>query len=156
MTRFGAAALFLIGCAADHSKPPPAPGVQPRGCTASVSLTGSTTATPIALGPFALDANGITVCAHLDATQIARADFAASTDQRTGNASGVAATLERVDLTSIVDAWDVTVGDAPPQTFLNLEWGPPGGATTDVIVWFHAAATPATTTINLDLFDPLE
>ena len=155
MLRIGAAALLLVACAADHAKPPPSVA-QPGTCSTSASLTGSTNATPTTFGPLTLDATGISLCAHLDATQLTRAHFAASTDQRAGATSGFAATLERSDFTPITDGWDVTVGDAPAQTFLNLEWGPPAGQATDVIVWLRATATPASTTISLDLFDPLE
>lgn len=155
MMRIGAAALFLVACAADHAKPPPS-AAQPGTCTTSASLIGSTNAMPTTFGPMTIDTAGIVLCAHLDSTQLTRAHFAASTDQRPGITSGFAATLEHADLTSITDGWDVTVGDAPAQTFLNLEWGPPGGQVIDVVVWFRATAAPASTTISLDLFDPLE
>jgi hypothetical protein len=156
MSRIGVAALFLVACAAEHPKPPPL-AAQPAACTASVALSGTgTNMAQTTFGPATLDAAGITLCAHLDATQLSRAHFAASSEQRPGATSGFAATLERADLTSILDGWDLTVGDAPPQTFLNLEWGPPAGQVIDVVLWFRATGAPASTTINLDLFDPLE
>jgi hypothetical protein len=120
------------------------------------TLVGGTTHAPTPVGPLALDNNGVSLCVHLDATQLTRAHFAASTDQHVGATSGFAVALQHTDFTSILDGWDVTFGDAPPQTFQELEWGPPVGTTTDVVLWVHAAGTAATTTVTLDLFDPLE
>jgi hypothetical protein len=152
MKRIGLGALLLIGCAADHGKQQPPDVTQPRTCGATVTLDGH----PASLGPMTLDATGISVCAHLDATQMTRAEFAASTDQRPGDASGFAATLEHVDYTTILDGWDVSVGEAPTQTFLNLEWPAPAGQTLDVIVWFRATGAPTKTQLALDLLDPLD
>lgn len=152
MKRHGLAALLLIGCAADRKPAPPPDVTQPRSCATSVNLDGR----PVNLPPTLLDATGINVCAHLDASQLIRAEFAASTDQRAGDASGFAVTLERADRTPILDGWDVSVGDSPPQTFLNLEWSPPPGQSLDVIVWFRSTGSPSQTQLGLDLFDPLD
>jgi hypothetical protein len=77
----------------------------------------------------------------------------AGTNQVPGDSSGLVATLQRTDYTTIHDGWDVQVSNG---TFLNVEWSPPAGQTTDVVVWVRAAAAPVTTTFSLDLFDPLE
>ena len=146
------AALLVAGCTSSHVTEP-VPGVQPRTCAANVTLVGASSTHPTEVGPLALDANGANICASLDATQLVRAHLMASTDERPGDASGLAATLERGDYSVILEGWDVSVSD---RTFLNVEWSPPAGQSTNVVVWVRAASVPVTTTVALDLFDPLE
>ncbi len=148
--------LVLVGCASEHASGPPSPVVQPNACAQSVTLVGGTTSAPTPVGPLQLDTSGANLCVRLDATQLSRAHFMASTDQRAGTTSGFDATLQHTDYTTIVDGWDVSVGETQTQTFLNVEWSPPAGQTTDVVVWVRAAEAPAPATIQLDLFDPLE
>lgn len=148
--------LLLIGCASDHSAPkPPSEAIQPRTCASSIALVGAVTTSPTSVA-LPLDGNGANICAHLDATQLSRAHFMAGTDQRPGTTSGFSATLQHADFSTILDGWDVSVGETSPQTFLNVEWSPPAGQTTDVIVWVRADSEPTTVTFGLDLFDPLE
>lgn len=147
---------LAAGCVSEHGKPEPTPSVQPQGCGATFSLVGSVNATPMPTATLALDANGTNICAHLDATQMQRAHFAASSDQYPGDSSGLAATLQAADRSTILEGWDVSFGNTPPSTFLNVEWAPPVGQTTDVIVWVRAPMVPTTTTLQLYLFDPLE
>jgi len=135
------------------SPPPPTAAVQPQTCAANVTLIGSTSIQPTDVGPFTLDTNGINLCARLDATQLTRTDMMAGTYQVPGDTSGLVATLQRTDYSTILDGWDVQVSNG---TFLNVEWSPPAGQTTDVVVWVRAVAAPVTTTFSLDLFDPLE
>src|SRR5438309_10173536 len=115
MKRLAGTCLLLFGCASDHTappskpppvEPPPAETIQPRTCAASITLVGATTASPAPVGPLTLDSNGANICAHLDATQLSRAHFAASTDQHPGDASGLAATLQHGDYSAILEGWD--------------------------------------------------
>lgn len=145
---------MLVGCTSSsgHSTEPPVVA-QPRTCAANVTLVGAISTHPIDVGPLPLDASGANICARLDATQLTRAHLMAGTDQVAGDSSGLVATLQRTDYTTILDGWDVQVSNG---TFLNVEWSPPAGQTTDVVVWVRAASAPVTTTLALDLFDPLE
>jgi hypothetical protein len=147
---------LATGCVSSHALPEPTPAVQPQSCGVSLNLVGSVNATPMPTATLALDANGTNICAHLDATQLQRAHFAASSDYQQGDSSGFAATLEAADGSTILEGWDVSFGTTPTTTFLNVEWAPPVGQTTDVIVWVRAPQVPASTTMQLYLFDPLE
>jgi hypothetical protein len=156
-----AIALLLVGCASQHSTDPtptptPLPVSPPPACTQSVTLVGAVSTSPTRVGPFVLDAAGADICVRLDATQMQRAHFMASSDERTGTTSGLDAVLQRPDGTAVLDGWDVSVGETAPKTFLNVEWDPPVGQITDVVVWVRASGAPAGASIELDLFDPLE
>jgi len=152
-----ALALVLVGCASQHSSDPaPLPVAPPPACTQNITLVGAITTAPTRVGPLALDAAGADLCIRLDATQMQRAHFMASSDERTGTTSGLEAVLQRPDGTAVLDGWDVSVGLTQPKTFLNVEWDPPVGQTTDVVVWVRASDAPAAASIDLDLFDPLE
>jgi hypothetical protein len=156
MKRLAAATvLLLFGCAAERSKTQTTDATQPHTCAMQVNLTGGSSG-PKSVGPLTLDANGASFCAHLDATQLTRAHFAASTEHRMGATSGFATTLEHPDFTTIADGADITVGESPQLTFQQVEWGPPSGTATDVVLWVRAVGTSATTSISLDLFDPLD
>jgi hypothetical protein len=146
---------FVIGCTSSHSTPTPEPAaaVQPQTCAATLTLVGSTSVQPTDVGPFTLDTNGVNLCARLDATQLTRTAMMAGTNQVPGDTSGLVATLQHVDYSTILEGWDVQVSNG---TFLDVEWSPPAGQTTDVIVWVRAASAPVTTSFSLDLFDPLE
>ena len=153
---------LLAACASEHSSPTPTPTPMPMPvtppptCAENITLVGAVSTSPTQIGPLALDAAGADICVRLDATQLRRAHFMASTDERTGATSGFDADLQRTDHTTILEGWDVSVGEMQPKTFLNVEWDPPVGQTTDVIVWVRASAAPAAASISLDLFDPLE
>jgi hypothetical protein len=145
---------LVAGCAIEHPKLPDTSNVQePTACGAHASLDGSGVASPTVLGPFALDASGIALCLHLDATANARVHFVASTEYEPGAASSFALTLEDATRNPIVDGWDLSVND---RSFANLEWGPPVGQVTDVVVWLRSHDGVASTTASVWLFDPLE
>ncbi len=116
-------------------------------------------ATPTTIGPLVLDANGASVCLHLDATHnLVAAHFAATTDRETGTTSSFATALEDASFATLQDGWDVTYGSAPPTTFENLEWNAPLHQMTDGVLWIRAQGTsgPATTLVDLYLFEPFE
>jgi hypothetical protein len=154
-------ALIVLAAAScfDRSNSTPAqpiPCDEPRTCSARLTLVGGTTATPVVAGPFALDTHGVAVCLHLDATALHRAHFAAATRYENGTTSPLATTLQDSTFHAIRDGSDMTVGDSAPRTSTNLEWGPPAGAATDVILWVRTKAGTVTSEIDVWLFDPLE
>ncbi|MDB4955107.1 MAG: hypothetical protein JWO36_2676 [Myxococcales bacterium] len=143
---------LLAGCVDKMSFEPV---VEPGTCTMQVALDGST-GTAQTVGPLALGINGADICMHLDATRNTRVHFAAATAQEPGPASSYLATLEDRSFHAIVDGWDVSIGNTDTHTFMNLEWDPPAGQTSDVILWVRGLHARAPTTISLSLFDPLE
>lgn len=158
--RFLACSLLFAGaCVVDHhSDPDPGPAVQPRTCTADITLDGAAGSPQGTLaGPFALDRNGVTLCLHLDAShnQVA-AHFAAETDKQPGTASSFTTVLEDMDGSALQDSWDVSFDNTNPQTFANLEWNAPLHVVTDAQLWLHARDQNATTTVSLSLFEPFE
>jgi hypothetical protein len=157
MKRIAIAALLWSGCATNHDSR----GIihsQPSACATTASVVGAAGVdAQVALGPYMLDDNGVAVCLQLDTRQMSRAEFAASTDRHGGDTSGFAAQLESSNGTTILDGWDVSYGDAPPETFLDLEWGGVAvGAVTDAVIWVYATDSAESTTLSLELLDPLE
>lgn len=156
MSRTLVACVLFAGCADNVSAPVITPGTEPRTCAMQLTLDGSAGSAPNVVGPLTLDTSGADLCLHLDATHNTRVHFAASTPYEAGPASSYTATLEDTAYGAILDGWDVTVGNTDPHTFLNVEWNPPAGQTTNVILWVRSVAGTTPTTINLALFDPLE
>lgn len=157
--------LLLVSgaCVVDHHNDPnPAPAIQPHNCVADVTLDGATgNARPTQVGPVTLDRNGVTLCLHLDATQNqVAAHFVAESDMQPGSSSPVTTVLQDASYSVLQDSWDVTLDDADPHTFANLEWNAPLHNVTDAMLWIHARdqASPAspTTMISVALFEPLE
>jgi len=153
------AASLLGACVIDHHSDPAPVASEPGACTQDVSLDGSTgTSTPTAIGPLTLDAAGSTICLHLDATHnLAAAHFAATSDMFTGETSGVLAALQDPDRLTLQDSWDVTVGNAPPETHMTLEWDAPLHEMTEAVLWVRAGnASAVASSIQVALFEPLE
>ena len=156
--------LLAGGCVVDHPADPtpdPQPAVQPHACIADITLDGSGgSSTPTQLGPLVLDADGASVCLHLDATQnLVAAHFAAQTEYQAGMASAFTTVLQDTSFLTLQDGWDVTVDDNAPRTFANLEWNAPLHEMTDAVLWIRASAPAtgtATTTLSLSLFEPFE
>lgn len=152
--RIVAASLALCGaCVTEqHSEPDPAPAVQPRSCSAELTLESS--APSVQLGPYTLDRNGMTLCIHLDATQyLQAAHFVTESDYHAGPASSVASMLQDTSFVALQDSWDVSIGES---TFSNLEWIAPLHVVTDGILWIHARDQAATSSFTVSLIEPYE
>jgi len=151
------ALIALLGaCVVDHhSELDPAPVVQLHNCIAYITLDSN--ATSLQVGPYALDPNGVTVCLHLDATQYFQAaHFATESDRQAGSASSVASVLQDGAFGTLQDSWDVSIGEADPTTFSNLEWNAPLHVVTDVMLWIHARDHAASSSFTVSLIEPLE
>ena len=154
-----ASALLVGACALDrHGDVPPPVATEPGACMQDVSLDGTSTAAPTPIGPLTLDASGSTICLHLDATRnIADAHFVALSDMLAGDTSGVLAVLQDPDRVTLQDSWDVSIGSAPAQTHMTLEWNAPLHEVTEAVLWVRAGnASAIATTIQLALFEPLD
>jgi hypothetical protein len=152
--RILAALLALCGaCVVDqHSELDPAPVVQPRSCSAELTLDAA--APTVQIGPYTLDRNGMTVCLHLDATQyLQAAHFVTESDYRAGAASSVASVLQDSSFVALQDSWDVSLGES---TFSNLEWIAPLHVVTDGMLWVHARDQAATSSFTVSLIEPYE
>ncbi len=152
-----AASIALLGaCVVDHhAESDPAPVVQARNCIADITL--DSTATSLQVGPYALDPNGVTVCLHLDASlYLQAAHFATESDHQTGSASSVASVLQDSTFGTLQDSWDVSVGEADPTTFSNLEWNAPLHVVTDTMLWLHARDQAASSAFTISLIEPLD
>lgn len=156
--------LALVGCASNSTSggdgPADAPGaaaIEPRSCAQQIALavTSDTGGPGTDIGSIALDPNGVDLCVSLAGSQAAtHLQITSATEP--GTTSSIIARLEDATFAPIVDGWDVTVGSATPQTWMNLEWNPPISATTiDVVVWLRGADHPVTTDISMALFVPL-
>lgn len=155
--RILAALLALCGaCVVDqHSELDPAPVVQPRSCSAELTLDAS--APSVQLGPYTLDRNGMTVCLHLDATQyLQAAHFITESDYHAGSASAVASVLQDTSFVALQDSWDVSVSEADQRTFSNLEWIAPLHVVTDGMLWIHARDQAASSSFTVSLIEPYE
>ena len=130
----------------------------PGGCDEAVVLTPSSGSTPASttVGPVTLDESGTDVCLHLDGTALLRSHFSAGTELEVGAASSFTLVLRDQDGGTLLDGWDVTIGDIDAHTFVNLEWSPVGGEVNDVVLHARAKSGTATTTLSLALFDPLD
>jgi len=150
-------ALFAAACVVDRHADP-APVSEPRTCNAAdITLDGSLNAPATSVGPLALDASGVTICLHLDATKnLAAAHFVAASDQTAGDSSGLAVVLQDPDRGTLQDGWDVTVDDTPDRAFANLEWNAPVSELTEAVLWVRAAKAPRTATVQLSLFEPAD
>ena len=156
-------ALVAGGCVVEHHQEPSAdPPVQPRTCTADITLDGSAAgggagAGSTRLGPMQLDSSGASICLHLDATSnLIAAHFMSSTDAMPGSMSPFAVVLQDTSFATLQDGWDVTVGQTSPATFENLEWNAPLHVVTDAVLWVRASNEARTTSISVALFEPLE
>jgi hypothetical protein len=159
--------VALVGCAShapggasspDAGLPavgaPLAPLPQPAGCTQHVALTAANGMQ--ALGPFALDAAGVSLCLHLDTTGFVHPHGAIETGRSAGDAAPYALTLEDTTLAPTTQGWDVTIGGTPDASFENLEWDPPVSTTFDLVVWARATAVSAPTYVTIDVIEPYE
>jgi len=157
----GCGGLAAAGCGGVAAGPgPDGPdldaAVNPATCPSWLTLDGAAgTGQPTPVGPVALDGDGVELCLHLDARANRRVHFAAWTDYRDGAETGWASRLFDDRGAVVRDGWDVVVGD-PPRAFLNLEWSPPAGQVTDVVLHVWAAGAAGSTPLYLALFDPLE
>jgi hypothetical protein len=148
--------VVWAGCTSGTAKVPAVPAVEPLACSSTISLLGTTSDPPTSVGPLALDTNGIDLCVHLDPHGFTRVHLAIDSPPEPGMASSVASRLEDATFAPILDGWDVTVGTTVPQTSMNLEWDPPAGTTTDVVVWLRGTSASVSTTLQMSLFDPLD
>jgi hypothetical protein len=156
--------VVLVGCASDPAEPtpglppPPAPLPTPTdaACAADVTLTPDGTLMASQTVPVTVDTAGLALCLHLDATMLARPHFLAAMPAQPSTMSAFSTALLDADNQLIVDGWDVTVGQTDPQTSAHLEWAPPGGEVTTVRLWVQSRAGPASTSVEVTLFDPLE
>jgi len=53
------------------------------------------------------------------------------------------------------DSWDVSIGEADPTTFSNLEWNAPLHVVTDAMLWI-ARDQAASSAFTISLIEPLE
>jgi hypothetical protein len=106
------------------------------------------------MGPVTVDPTGIAVCLQLDATKLARAHFMAQTSYRPGNVSPFTSTLVDASGTTLVDGWDITVGQTQPLSSTNLEWDAPPGLVTEVTLHVSDITGPLATSLQLALLDP--
>jgi hypothetical protein len=149
------ALLLASGCATEPDLPPdqqPRPLVPGKnGCHEVATLDG-VVAGSLTLGPYVFGTG--TFCLHLDASQLRRGHFMASTRYESGIASGFTIELTLADGTPLAAGGDVTVGQADPMTFASLETPITGGTALDVRL--VVSALDRATGVNVALFDPLE
>jgi hypothetical protein len=118
-----------------------------------MTIVATTSSPPTAVGPLTLDHDGVDICVHLDPGSFTRASFSVDSPPEAGSAASIAGRLEDSTFASIADGTEVTVGT---NTSMEIDWMPPAGTTTDVVVWLHAVSAAATTTVQMSYFDPLD
>lgn len=137
---------------------PPVPGA----CRDSVRLYGMDDTTGrVTIGPIDLDAQGVTYCLTLDATDnLVVAHFGASTDHEQAATSSFEIALFDAQDQLLQDGWDVTFGGSPPTSFGNLEYGVTKGTVLEakLVVRMKPSCVIATvsTRLSMDLFEPYE
>jgi hypothetical protein len=142
----------LVGCASSPAHPGDA--VQPRDCAISIAAPSPPFGSPTQIGPIAIDANGINLCATLDTSGMPSAYFSVASDVRHVASSGLEGTLQAGDRTWLADGADVNVGTATDMmTELLVSWSPPLGETTPVVVWLRATGSATTHRFYLTLFN---
>jgi hypothetical protein len=142
------------GCADDPAAPVDEPlplTPDANGCTVVASLDGAQSES-MQLGPYVFGTG--TFCLHLDASQLRRGHFMASTRNEPGSASGFSIEMTSSDGSPLATGGDITVGQTDPMTFASLELAITGGTELDVRLIVSSA--DHATAINVALFDPLE
>lgn len=142
---------------------PPVAPVMPGTCRESVRLYGMDDTTGgVTIGPIDVDAEGVTYCLTLDATDnLVVGHFGASTDREQSATSSFDIALFDADDHLLQAGWDVTFGSSPPTTFGNLEYGVTKGTVLEgklVIRMKPSCVVAATvsTRLAMDLIEPYE
>jgi hypothetical protein len=160
-------ALLLAGCMNHTYDTRPAPGSgsgsdplpvdhsDPHSCEQTATLVGEPM-TDLSQS-FALALDSVGWCLTLDATHnLQQAHFMAGSPIVHGTSSGVVFTLlDAATVTTLVDGWDVSVGQTDTTTSANLEYSVPAGQTQTVILRMRAV-DDRTDTLGVSLFEPLE
>lgn len=142
------ASCLGAGCAKLDLPPEPAPG-----CTASIALDGTGTASSTTVDP--MDLGSGDVCMHLDATKNVQSAHLQITvgDQVDGAATPFKTTLVDETGAPLVSGWDVATDT---RAFHDLEWTLEAGEVRDVTLHVSRAGAVAKTPIHVALFEPLE
>jgi hypothetical protein len=152
----GLVIVVMCGCAAEPSKPMQDPATEPKVCAQPpISLPVSSTSSPMQIGPVSVSTSGVDLCVHLGAATTAPAHLQITSALESGPMSSVVARLEDATFEPILDGWDVTIGQASPETEMNLEWNPPFGTAVDVVVWIRGASESVSTTLSMSLMGPV-
>jgi len=150
--------ILIAGGCATEGVPDLPPDDQPRplvpdanGCAEVATLDGAQSDS-MAFGPYLFGTG--TFCLRLDASQLRRGHFMASTRNEVGTQSGFTIAMTAPDGSPLAAGWDVTVGATDPMTFANLEMPIAGGTLLDAKL--VVTAVDNASSIQVSLFDPLE
>ena len=155
MTRVGLAAALplLLGgavgaCAKLDLPPEPAPG-----CTSTIALDGTGTASTMTLDP--IDLGSGDVCMHLDATKNVQQAHLQITvgEQSEGATTPFHTTLVDENGASLQTGWDVAIDT---HAFHDLEWSLEAGEVRDVTLHVSRTGPVVKTPIHVALYEPLE
>jgi hypothetical protein len=152
------ALLLLSGCSLylGDSQDDTAQVTEPMTCGRNVSLAPDVITMSWQLYD-AVDANGIDLCIHLDATKLDVAQLHVTTPWFPGTQSDVLVQLEDTQFTPIATAaeFTTTTSDGAILTMAELNWNP-SAKIQDVVLWTRARGPAVTPGLDVTFQDPTE
>jgi len=126
-------------------------------CPTSIPLAPGSPGTPAGMEVGPLELGTASFCLHLDTRGLIRGHFMAGTSLReSGDASSFTLTLADTNGTTLVEGWDVSIGNTDTKTFANLEMAMEADLERDVVLTISAkGGTAPVTNLGFSLFDPL-